>query len=171
LKFAYADPPYYGHAKFYAEHHPDALDWDNLDTHRDLIARLVDEFPDGWALSLTSPNLHDILPLCPRAARIGAWTKPFASFKPNVTVAYAWEPFIFMGGRKRTRAEQTVTDFVAANITLRKGLVGAKPRDFCFRIFEILNVKPGDEFVDLFPGTGAVSAALQVYQRQCEMVV
>ena len=44
-------------------------------------------------------------------------------------------------------------------MTLKRGLKGAKPRAFARWIFEILNVQPGDDFVDLFPGSGAIGAA------------
>lgn len=159
MKFAYADPPYLGYSSFYAEHHPDALDWDKPETHRGLIARLVAEYPDGWALSLTSGNLHDILPMVPKKARVAAWVKPFASFKKNVSPAYAWEPVIFMGGRKHEISNPTVRDWVAENITLKRGLTGAKPRSFCRWIFDLLHAQRGDTFDDLFPGSGAVSAA------------
>lgn len=161
MKFAYADPPYLGYGKFYAELHPDALDWDDIETHRQLVERLMTEFSDGWAMSMTSGNLHDILPLVPKTVRVGAWVKPFCSFKMNVTRAYAWEPFLFHGGRKRTKEQGTVRDWVAASITIKRGLVGAKPRDFCRHIFEILNIQRGDEFVDIFPGSGAVQAAFE----------
>jgi len=56
MKFAYADPPYLGCGKLYAAHHPDALDWDDPETHFDLIGRLFDEYPDGWALSCHEPS-------------------------------------------------------------------------------------------------------------------
>lgn len=29
MRLGYADPPYYGCGKLYAEHHPNALDWDD----------------------------------------------------------------------------------------------------------------------------------------------
>lgn len=90
MRFAYADPPYLGLAtKFYGGMHPSAADYDRIETHAALIERLQSEFADGWALSMTSGNLRDLLPLCPRGARVGAWVKPFASFKPGVGVAYA----------------------------------------------------------------------------------
>jgi hypothetical protein len=163
LKIAYADPPYLGCGRLYAAHHPDALDWDKPETHRDLIARLCSEFEDGWAMSLSSPSLRTILPMCPDDCRVAAWTKPFAIFKPNVRVAYAWEPVIFRGGRKGTRDQPSVRDWCAVNITLKRGLTGAKPRDFCRWLFEVMNLQAGDEFVDLFPGTAAVTAAWQEY--------
>lgn len=159
MKFAYADPPYLGYGSFYAGRHPNAFDWDDPETHRRLIERLCDEYRDGWALSMTSGNLFDILPMMPSRARVGAWVKPFCSFKKNVNPAYAWEPVLFMGGRKNTLEQPTVRDWVAESITLQRGLTGAKPRAFCRWVFSLLNAQPGDTLDDLFPGTGAVAAA------------
>ena len=151
MKFAYADPPYVGQAK---KHYGE----DEVD-HEALIGRLVDEYPDGWALSCTSPSLHVLLPMCPPDVRIMAWVKPFAIFKPNVNPGYCWEPVLVRGGRKRGRDKPTVRDFVSQNITLKKGLVGVKPDPFSYWIFEVLGIEPGDEFHDLYPGSGAVSRA------------
>lgn len=159
MKFAYADPPYLGLAKFYAALHPDAMEWDRPETHARLIERLCDEFCDGWAMSLHTPSLRTILPLCPEDVRVMAWVKPFCSFKPGVGVAYAWEPVIVRGGRKRTREQRTVRDWAAVNITLQRGFVGAKPYDLCAWLFEVLGMERDDEFHDLFPGSGAVTEA------------
>jgi len=163
VKFAYADPPYLGCSKRHYGYHPDHAVYDTLEGHRELINRLVDEYPDGWALSCTSGNLRDILPLCPPGCRTGAWVKPFASFKPNVNPAFAWEPVIFIGGRKKDRTEDTVRDWVSANITLRKGVCGAKPKQFCFWLFDILGMVPGDEFHDIFPGSMSVQKAHKMW--------
>ena len=149
MKFAYADPPYPGCAHFYPEN-------TEVD-HGQLIADMNDEFPDGWALSTSSVALQQVLQLCPDDVRVMAWVKPFASFKPNVNPAYAWEPVIVRGGRKRTREQLTVRDWVSAVITLRKGLVGAKPPGFCQWLFDVFNVEEGDELIDLYPGTGIVT--------------
>jgi len=158
MRVAYADPPYLGCGKLYADKHPNALDWDSVGTHQALIERLVDEYPDGWAMSLHSPSLRTLLPMCPPWVRVAAWVKPFAVFKPGVGVAYAWEPVIFSGGRSRTRQQPTVRDWLAESITLRKGLTGAKPAAFCRWVLEVLNVEPGDQVDDLFPGTGIMGA-------------
>ena len=91
--------------------------------------------------------------------RVGAWVKPFAAFKPNVNPAYAWEPVVFQGGRKRGRTEDTTRDWVSANITLQRGLSGVKPDAFSFWLFNLLGMERGDEFIDLFPGSGAVTRA------------
>jgi hypothetical protein len=164
MRFAYADPPYLGCGNLYLKYHHDALIWNDPETHRTLIDRLSREFSDGWALSLHSPSLRTILSMCPDDVRIGAWIKPFCSFKPNVNPAYAWEPVIFRGGRKPDRWDSKVRDWVSANITLHRSTPGAKPDAFCWWLFDFLGMKEDDEFVDLFPGSGAVSRAWEIYK-------
>jgi hypothetical protein len=166
MRFAYADPPYLGCGAMYAKLHPDAMAWDDPETHRALIARLCDEFPDGWAMSLHTPSLKVILPMCPDDVRVMAWVKPFCVFRGNVNPAYAWEPVIMRGGRKRSRYEETLRDWVAEPITLRRNCPGAKPEAFCFWIFDALNLHPADEFHDLFPGSDAVGRAWEEWRRQ-----
>lgn len=151
MRVAYADPPYPGCADRYPEQQ-------EID-HAALIQRLGREYPDGWALSTHVPALRMLLPLCPEDVRVGAWVKPFAVFKPNVGVAYAWEPVLFRGGRRRPRTQDTVRDWVAAPITLQRGVVGAKPDAFCYWLFEVLNLRPDDDLDDLYPGSGAVTRA------------
>lgn len=167
MKFAYADPPYFGQgAKHYGHQHADAADFDSLYTHKALIERLVSEF-DAWALSLNSTTLCYILPMCPRGCRVGAWVKPFAVFKPGVNPAYCWEPVIFYGGRSAKerggRDVLTVRDYVSCNVTTERGTSGAKPDRFAFWLFDFLGVNGNDEFHDLFPGSGAVTRAWNEY--------
>lgn len=156
MRLAYADPPYYGLAHFYDELHPDTRVYNDLDAHRELIDRLQHEFADGWALSMTSGNLHDILPLCPPHARVAAWVKPFASYKLGVNPTYTWEPIVFVRTRKHDTAHRTTRDHLAANITMQRGLVGAKPEAVCSWILDLLGWTTEDELVDLFPGTGVM---------------
>lgn len=169
MRFAYADPPYFGCAVRLYGDHPEAHVYDTVSGHKALIDRLCGEYPDGWALSMTSGNLHDLLPLCPRDCRVMAWVKPFAAFKPNVTVAYAWEPVIVRGGRKRPKDIDTVRDWVAAGITLKRGLTGAKPAGFCFWLFDVMGMQPSDDFDDIFPGSGAVASAWDQWKRQARL--
>lgn len=169
MKFAYADPPYLGQGvKHYGALHNAAADCDTLEWHQALIERLCDEFSDGWALSLHTPSLKTMLNLCPDGVRVGAWFKPFAAFKKNVTRAYTWEPIILMGGRPIPTAEPTVRDWIEAPavkepITMRRGFPGAKPAAVTRWIFDWLNMEPEDEFHDLFPGSGAVTEAYQAW--------
>jgi len=157
MNFAYADPPYIGQAKKHYSHDPDCAEVD----HASLIARL-NEY-DGWALSLSTPSLKYILALCPDEVRIGAWVKPFCAFKANVNPAYAWEPVIFHGGRKRGRDIETLRDWVSEGITLKRGLVGVKPERFCHWVFDFLGMQDGDTLDDIFPGSGAVSWAWKTF--------
>lgn len=154
MKIAYADPPYIGQAKkHYASKEID---------HKHLIQTTLAEY-DAWALSCSSPSLRILLPLCPDGTRIAAWVKPFCIFKPNVNPAYAWEPILFYGVRKTDRTIKTVRDFTSCNITLRKGIVGAKPKEFALWLMCLLKVKPSDVFHDLFPGTGIITKTHKEY--------
>lgn len=158
MKIGYADPPYPGCAHLY----PEKTEVD----HVELIARLQREY-DGWVLHTTSGALRDLLPLCPKEARVMAWVKPFAAFKRNVPVAYAWEPVIVKAVRKPVvdpDGRYIMRDWVAASCTLKKGLVGAKPMDVCLWVFDVLGAQPDDDLHDLYPGTGAVTAAWGAWQ-------
>lgn len=161
MRLAYADPPYLGLGSYYDAHHPDSRTWDLRSTHLALIERLASDYPDGWAVSMTSGNLHDLLPLMPREARIAAWVKPFASFKPGVSPAYTWEPVVFVRTRKHTKEEATVRDHLAANITMQRGLTGAKPEAFCSWVLDLLGWQQGDTLDDLFPGTGVMGRVVR----------
>jgi hypothetical protein len=120
MKFAYADPPYLGYSKRYYSDHPDHAVYDTEQGHCELILRLQEEYPDGWALSMTSGNLFKLFHYMPPKARCAAWCKPFAVFKPNVNPAYTWEPVVFMGGRRGDRTRPTIKDHLACSITLKK---------------------------------------------------
>lgn len=165
MRFAYADPPYLGCCGLYGHRHEAPYGcWDDPDTHlllRDMLA--VHDY-DGYAVSLSSPSLATILPMhgtmALGPARVAAWVKPFAVFKPNVNPAYAWEPVIFCGGRRGDRERPTVRDWHSSNITLKKGLTGAKNPEFCRWILDLLGYEEGDEMVDLFPGTGVMARVL-----------
>ena len=177
MKIAYADPPYLGCSHFYPEHQ-------EVD-HDKLVEDLMwgDNHYDAWALSCSVPSLGTLLnhylikdSISNGVVRVGAWVKPFASFKPNVNPAYTWEPVIFKPARGRFNREMTtVRDWVSANITLKKGLVGAKPTEFCYWLFQILGARPEDEFYDLFPGTGIVTKCWNGWceinnQKQLELI-
>ena len=161
MKFAYADPPYLGCGRLYARHHPDAMAWDDPETHRRLIERLSDEWPDGWALSLHAPSLRTLLPMCPPDVRVAAACKDFAQIRP-VRVQFMWEPVIWRGGRK-ARVAASPRDWLTYNTAprsgARDGMIGGKPMAFCRWVFDLLGAERGDTLDDLFPGTGAVSLA------------
>lgn len=157
MRLAYADPPYPGCAHLYRDHPDYAGEVDHLA----LLRRLAEY--DGWVLHTSSTALEDVLALAREAGvsghRIMAWTKPFAAFKRNVSVAYAWEPVLVKAARKPVVTHEVVMrDWLAEPMTLKKGLTGAKPAAVCRWLFHCMGAEPADEMNDLFPGTGAVSA-------------
>jgi len=166
VKLAYADPPYLGFCQKYGHEHNDSggrafdsLCWDDPQTHKLLFDYLAAHY-DGWAYSLTSTTLAQLLPMVPHA-RVAAWVKPFASFKRGVRIAYAWEPVLFVPAR---RAQQEGVpygrDFIAESITLRRGFTGTKPERVCRWVLDLLGYVDGDEVTDLFVGTGPMQRAL-----------
>lgn len=173
MRFAYADPPYLGCCKLYDHYHEEPYGcWDGPEAHQTLIYCLMDEYPDGWVLSASSPSLRTILPMCPPDVRVGSWVKTFVAFKKGVRPCYAWEPVIFWRGRNPSAGhphappekggkQNTPKDFIAEPITLKKGLTGAKPEKVCRWVLDLLNAQPGDEVDDLFPGTGIMSQVVQ----------
>ena len=159
MRVAYADPPYPGCAHLYRDHADFAGEVDH--------AALIDQMQtyDGWLLHTNSVSLRAVLPLCPPDARVMAWVKPFAAFKRNVSVAYAWEPVIVKACRKPVVTQRVVMrDWVSENITLKKGLVGAKPPKVVLWAIEVLGMHPTDEMDDLFPGTGIVGETWREWQ-------
>lgn len=170
MRFAYADPPYLGTSAFgaahhYSDHHEQAADYDRPSAHLALVEQLVDEFPDGWALSLSSPSLRTILPFCPPDVRVCSWVKGWCSWKPGVSPKYAWEPVILRGGAFPGE-HRVVRDWLMCNVSTGQKLPGVKPPAFCRWVFGLLGAGPSDELVDLFPGSGAVSRAWEAWRMQ-----
>jgi hypothetical protein len=144
MRAAYADPPYIGMAERWYKEDPCCAEID----HAKLIAQL-NEY-DAWALSCSSTTLQWILALCPQDVRIGAYCKTFAPFRKGVNHSYVWEPVIFPA-------------------PLHAGCAGAKPEKFAVWVFLMLGLQPDDEFMDLFPGSGAIGRAWEMYRRQARM--
>jgi hypothetical protein len=134
LRLAYADPPYPGLARKYYE---------GEDTYRGevdhpaLIRSLVDEY-DGWALSTGAYALRDLLPLCPPEVRVCAWCKPIGVPPATYGLHSTWEPLLVVPGRRLRPGKR---DWLRAAPARLHGTL------------------PGDELVDLFPGTGMVGRA------------
>jgi hypothetical protein len=102
MRFAYADPPYPGHGEDYPER-------EEVD-HRELVERLVREFPDGWALSTSAEALRDVLALCPAGVRVCSWHRPVRCTRSRRPLS-GWEPLIVFGGRELpTKETQTIQD-------------------------------------------------------------
>lgn len=161
LRFAYADPPYPGHARLYRDQPSFAGEVD----HYALIRRLCsDDSLAGWALSTSAKALRWLLPLCPAEARVCAWVKPHEPSPRTYGIHNCWEPLIVVGGRQLPPG---VRDWLSA-LPARGGgeLPGRKPIAYCAWLFELLGMQPGDEIDDLFPGTGVVGASWRELSRE-----
>jgi hypothetical protein len=161
MRIGYADPPYIGCAGRYPEH-------TEVD-HGDLVQRL-DRAYDGWILhaAATPASMAVLAPIVvATGARWCAWVKGFASFKPTVPVAYAWEPVIIKAARTPiVDGRMVMRDWIQEPITLQRGMIGAKPERVCQWAFALVGAEEGDELVDLYPGSGAVTRAWETWRRQ-----
>lgn len=157
MRFAYADPPYYScGARYYG-----APEWDEAQTHLALVARLVLDYPDGWALSCRAADLRWLLPACPDDVLVGAWTKPFSgSARQGVRIFRVWEPVVYRTERRNTSVGARVRDALVENPTRMLGFIGAKPQRFNRWIADLLGYVDGDTLDDLFPGTGGMGREL-----------
>lgn len=161
MRFAYSDQPYLGCGKsHYGEHHPEAELWDDPATHLALIARLVDEYPDGWAMSCNPRDLRLLLPATPLDTRVAAWCKTWHQIRPT-TVQFAWEPVLLRGGRSDPKRSPMVRDWMACSATRGTGLRGAKPQRFNQWVIDMLVFRPEEDTLDdLFPGTASMERTL-----------
>lgn len=156
LRLAYADPPYWRKGRLYDAHHPDSRKWDDQGAHLELLAQLEQDY-DGWAYSCNSTHLEWVLPAVP-GARVAAWCKPFCSWLPRRRQQFTWEPVVFRPGRTVGDNSSSTRDYLCEPMTLRRGLPGAKPEAFARWVLDLLGYQDGDELVDLFPGTGVLTA-------------
>lgn len=179
LRLAYADPPYPGLSARYYRNHPDYAG--EVD-HAELIGWLDAEH-DGWALSTSQTALQDVLGLCPAGVRVAVWVRggraPGRRWPVNV-----WEPVIYRPGRgpaavalacendtpaaiHDTSRRATATDALIYTARPRTTdphrVIGAKPGIFARWVFELLGALPGDQLTDVFPGSGGITRAWQIY--------
>lgn len=159
-RVGYADPPYPGMAyRCYGDQPNYAGEVD----HAELVTRL--QGFDGWALSTSARALRELLPLCPSSARVAAWVKPIGVSSDTRGPHSTWEPVIYMPARLQKPGRR---DWISA-MPARGGdsdLLGRKPGAFCAWLFELLGLAPGDTFVDLYPGSEAVTRAWAAASRE-----
>lgn len=163
MHFAYADPPYPGLSRRYYKRHGD---FGGEVDHRELVSRLTAGRYDGWAISTSAPALRDVWELCPRGTRLHVWVKGPRKTK-SYTPLNAFEPVLVFGGRPRKEA--VVEDL--CDVLLWGGrqhshpgaLVGMKSAPFCSWLFDLLGACSGDTLDDLFPGSGVVRRAWDLY--------
>lgn len=174
LRFAYADPPYYGRCKLYGHRHEAPYGcWDAPETHGALIEYL-DTF-DAWALSGSAESLHVILPLCGPESQVLSWVKLNALPTPERRMK-SWEPVILKGGRPptmQTRSALVAVPPVGYTFAGRshEHIIGEKPDAFARWIFAIAGLTPEDAFHDVFPGSGVMGRAWSRFCQQTTLAL
>lgn len=159
MRLAYADPPYPGKSGLYRDH-PDYGGEVDVD---ELVAVLVGF--DGWALSTSSsPGLQIVLAACGRQGvrpRVAAWSRG-ARHTISGWPLSAWEPVVYAGGRRvpsRGAGVDVLQKIARPRTTDPSRVIGAKPADFAWWLFDLLGARPGDELVDVYPGSGGIGRA------------
>jgi hypothetical protein len=167
LRFAYADPPYPGRARYY----PERREVDEAE----LVRRLRRDYPDGWALSTSADALLSVWPLCPEA-RLCVWVRAPRVVR-SCRAAGAFEALLVAGGRPRLvpvaedlrdalvvhGGEPPALVYAGRHRAFPGAIVGMKPPAFCEWMFRLLGALPGDTLDDLYPGSGAVTEAWRRY--------
>jgi hypothetical protein len=146
-----------------ADNHPDAHLWDDIETHRAMVANLVAEY-DGWAIAMAHDNLRAYLPIIPAdtPVRVGIWHKP-QSMPGGARVVNAYEPVIIRIPEGR-RSSSGAAIFPRDSVTISRinnGFPGAKPPAWTRWVLDMLGYDPETDTVDdLFHGSGAVAAEI-----------
>ena len=164
LVFGYADPPY---VKLSKRFYQDRSNYEGEVDHLELISQMTSLVKRGkwagWALSASRKSLRFLLPICPEATDVCSWVKPIGVPSTTYGRHSTWEPVLVFGGRKRRPG---VRDWLAAQPARGGGdLPGRKPIAFCRWLFDLLGMLPGDDIVDLFPGSGVVGRAWEEISR------
>jgi hypothetical protein len=128
-----------------------------VDAHANLLADLLEHF-DGFALATTPDGLAYYGPLRPDL-RVLAWVRP-NGMPGGSRLVGRWEAVIVRvpRGRVGRAAGGSVSDVLVCGHG-RGGFAGAKPAEWTRWVLDVLGYDADtDQLVDLFPGSGAVSA-------------
>lgn len=191
MKLAIADPPYLGRAarhygpgagqtrgnfgsgsrrarrgmkpsRYATTEHPDAYLWDDPETHRQLVRDLCADY-DGWAIAMWRDSLATYLSVAPADARVGVAEK-LRPVPGGSRIITSWEPVLFYvpEARRGRGTGPSVRDVLRLASTPADFHVGAKPPAWTRWVLDVLGHDPElDTVADLFPGSGAVTAAVE----------
>lgn len=145
-----------------ADLHPDAGEWDDPARHRALLEDLVEQY-DGWAIATPLDGLEHYRPL-PLAARVLIWVKPRSMPTAHRIASTCEAVIVSPPAARRARFDRhgvlaQVPDVLTCPAP-SIGFAGAKPVAWTRWVLDALGYDPDiDELHDVFPGSGAVSAA------------
>jgi len=185
VRLAIADPPYLGRAERHygigagqgwwnsptagkrpkkgvpkqrlTTEHPDAVLWDDPDTHQQLVQRLHAEY-DGWAVAMWPTSLPTYLAVAPADARVCVWHKP-NTIPGGGRVLTRWEPvLVYVPPTRRHRDTGPRVPDVFTRGLAKTSHTGTKPAAWTRWILDLLGYDPESDTVDdLFTGSGAVA--------------
>lgn len=180
MKLAIADPPYFGRAdRWYGngrgsgrvitsggrpgrkpDFHPDAARWDRFDSHRLLMVDLAAEF-DGWAIAGTAESGPMLLAHAPKGTRMAIWIRSNA-MPAGARVINTYETVVyFIPPERRNRVKGMSVRDALVSAHGNPGFLGAKPPEWTQWVLALMGHDPAADTVDdLFPGSGAVAAAV-----------
>jgi hypothetical protein len=181
LKLAIADPPYpplvratgpalnrasrwYGDAPLSrtdspADVHTGARKWDDPAAHARLLRELLRDY-DGFAIA-TSPDGIAAYGELPSAVRLLAWVRRSAE-PGSHRIHSLWEAVILYPpkGRRSNRGGAGMVPS-ALICDAPSGFRGSKPMEWTHWLLDALSYDPAtDTVADIFPGSGAVTAAI-----------
>lgn len=145
-----------------ADANPDAAEWDDPARHRQLLRTLHDNY-DGWAIATTPDAVAAVYPPLPRGSKIMVWHKTRA-VPTGLRIASSWEAVIIQtpADRRLNRGGIGQVPDVLRAAPPGDGFPGAKPPAWTRWVLDALGYEPElDTCEDLFPGSGAVTAALR----------
>ncbi len=168
LRLAYADPPYPGKAELYRGHPDYAGEVD----HAQLLTELAAGY-DGWALSTSAEALPWVAAIAHRVesnVRVAAWFRGERKRERSHAALSSWEPVLYKPARSLAGLDldelviDSLDHIARPRLTDANRVIGAKPATFCRWVFELIAAHPDDELVDLFPGSGGVARAWDVWR-------
>jgi hypothetical protein len=163
MHFAFADPPYPGLSRrYYGDHRDFAGEVD----HAELVSRLTTGPYDGWALCTSAEALRDVWALTPHGTRLCIYNNGPRRVR-SFTALHAYEAVLVWGGRARPKpVVEDLCDVLSwggRQPSHPGAVIGMKPAIFCNWVFELLGASRDDRLDDLFPGSGAVTRAWELY--------
>lgn len=158
----YAGREHNTRGNYSADAHPAAADWNNPDHHRLLREQLQHDY-DGWAIACPPDAVAaGVYAPLPYGTRVMVWHKGNAVPNRN-RIGARWEAVLVCPPLSRValpRGAHQVPDVLTAGVQ-GIGFAGAKPAAWTRWILDALGYDPDqDTITDLFPGSGAVSAAI-----------
>lgn len=144
-----------------ADVHPEAARWNDPRVHRELFLDLAADY-DGFAIATSWDGIEAYRPLPPEV-RIMVWYKPNAQ-PGSHRLRSMWEAVILYppAGRRSNLGGIGTTPDVLVAPAPRKRFRGSKPREWTEWVLAALTYDSERDTVDdLFPGSGAVTRAVQ----------